>query len=239
MTQILVKENNHSGFHADIEMSSPLYSLKYCSGSSLLCTPGTCCLSAAFPQVNLLPDLQIPTWANHSSSFPKDSISSSPFRLWQCSAFTRELQNSCPRWQPVPTPLSLELCIPPCSTILQSLQIFFHCLRYFSVSHSTGVVAMRYLPLGEGCQRTQSWDCNRLLSPLTEWAPTSTFKIKFSVLAHDQQGLSSTAFPAKCNTIIHASTPTAGLVACNTGSVRPLWQAAEFEFWPIKSLIFT
>lgn len=118
-------------------------------------------------------------------------------------------------------------------------RFFSLCLRYFSVSHSTGVVAMRYLPLGEGCQRTQSWDCNQLPSPLTEWAPTSTFKIKFSVLAHDQQGLSSTAFPAKCNTIIHASTPIAGLVSCNTGSVCPLWQAAEFEFWPIKSLIFT
>lgn len=38
--------------------------------------------------------LQIPTWANHSSSFAKVSVSSSSFRLWQCSAFTGELQKA-------------------------------------------------------------------------------------------------------------------------------------------------
>lgn len=38
--------------------------------------------------------LQIPTWANHSSSFPKVSVSSSSFRLWQCSAYTQQLQKA-------------------------------------------------------------------------------------------------------------------------------------------------
>lgn len=54
MKQILLKANNHSSFHEHVEMSSPLYCLKYHRGLLVLCRPGICWLSAASPNANSL-----------------------------------------------------------------------------------------------------------------------------------------------------------------------------------------
>ena len=142
------------------------------------------------------------------------------------------------------TPVSSALCFTlhsySSSTILQSMFTDFSlCLRHFSVSHLTGAAAMRPLPFQEGCQCTPSWDCNRLLSPGTECGGRFSFKMKLGTLAHVPWDRSSLAFPGKSNSGTHTSSLTAGLVARHTANVCPLWQQAEFEFWSIKSLIFT
>lgn len=191
MNQILVKVNNHSSSCEYIEMSSALYSPKYCSGPLLLCRPGICCLSAVFPN------------ANSPSRSPANSYLSKPqFQFSQGLCLLLILQaltvfSLCMRAQEkLPTARACSntrlwcFCVPPTATraaapsCSQEFTDFSLCLWHLSVSHLTVAAEMRHLPFQEGCQGTPCWDCTGLLSPWAEWRPISTFKIKLSTLAH-------------------------------------------------------
>lgn len=163
------------------------------SGPSLLRRPGISWLSAVFPSVNLL--CRSP--ANSYLSKPQLKFSQGFCLLLILQTLAvLSLHTTAPEKLPMVTarsntPVSSALCFTlynySSSTILQSaLTDFSLCLWYLSMPHLTGAAATRHLPFQEGCQCTPSWDCYRLLSPLTEWGPVSTFKIKFSTFAHVQ-----------------------------------------------------